>query len=40
VDRLVEAIILEKRAVSIFRADMMSQVSEGPFIYRVAGGEA
>jgi hypothetical protein len=40
VDWLVEANVSEKHAVSIFRrAARMTQDAEGPYIYRVAGGE-
>jgi peptide methionine sulfoxide reductase MsrB len=38
VDWLVYA-ISEKHAVSTFRAEVMNQKSEGPYICRVAGGK-
>jgi hypothetical protein len=37
VECLIEASVSEKRAVSIFRAEVMSEISEG--LYGVAGGE-
>jgi hypothetical protein len=36
---LVEANVSEKHAVSIFKAEVISQDSEGPYIYRVARRE-